>query len=94
MLPKNKLAKFQKEYKTFSKTKKRTLLESIRIAREMLENKGKLDEDKFEKLKKSSDNSEKNPTARNDNNINKIPEEKKSKNISNNNINTYISILR
>ncbi len=45
-LPKQKLAKFLKEFKNFSKTKKKLLLESIRIAKEMLESKGKGEEEK------------------------------------------------
>jgi len=49
ILTKPKLAKFQKEYKTYSNTKKRPLLESIRLAKEMLENKSKLEEFKNKK---------------------------------------------
>ena len=39
VLPIIKLAKFIKEFKNFSKTKKRTLLESIKLAKEKYENK-------------------------------------------------------
>jgi hypothetical protein len=49
ILTKPKLAKFQKEYKNYSNTKKRPLLESIRLAKEMLENKSKLEEFKNKK---------------------------------------------
>jgi hypothetical protein len=41
-----------KEFKNFSKTKKKLLLESIRLAKEMLENKTKGEEEK-EKIKKN-----------------------------------------
>jgi hypothetical protein len=50
ILQKQKLAKFQKEYKNYANTKKRTLLESIRLAKEMIENKGKPED--LEKMKK------------------------------------------
>ena len=53
ILQKQKLAKFQKEYKNYANTKKRTLLESIRLAKEMIENKGKADD--FERMKKSGE---------------------------------------
>lgn len=49
MLPKPKLAKFQKEFKTHSMTKKAKLLDSIRIAKDMIENKGKSDDVKNNK---------------------------------------------
>ena len=51
-LPKQKLAKFLKEFKNFSKTKKKLLLESIKIAKDMLESKGKGEEEK-EKIRKN-----------------------------------------
>jgi hypothetical protein len=41
-----------KEFKNYSKTKKKLLLESIRIAKDMLESKGKGDEEK-EKIRKN-----------------------------------------
>ncbi len=52
ILQKQKLAKFQKEYKTYANTKKKILLESIRLAKEMIDNKGKADE--FERLRRTS----------------------------------------
>ncbi len=57
-LPKQKLAKFMKEYKNFSKTKKKLLLESIRIAKEMIDSKGK-GEDEKEKIRKNIEKQEK-----------------------------------
>jgi hypothetical protein len=45
-LPKQKLANFLKELNNFSKTKKKLLLESIKLAKEMLESKGKGAEEK------------------------------------------------
>ena len=50
ILQKQKLAKFQKEYKNYANTKKRTLLESIRLAKEMIDNKGKPED--LERMKK------------------------------------------
>jgi hypothetical protein len=63
-LPKQKLAKFMKEYKNFSKTKKKLLLESIRIAKEMLDSKGKCEEEK-EKFKKNMEKSDSNKEKKN-----------------------------
>lgn len=53
ILQKQKLAKFQKEYKNYANTKKKVLLESIRLAKEMIENKGKAEE--FERVRRSMD---------------------------------------
>jgi hypothetical protein len=58
-LPKPKLAKFLKEFNNYSKTKKKLLLESIRLAKDMLESKGKGEEEK-EKIKRNI-NQEKKP---------------------------------
>jgi hypothetical protein len=46
-LPKPKLAKFLKEFENHSNTKKKLLLESIRVAKEMIENKAKSNEDRI-----------------------------------------------
>jgi hypothetical protein len=51
-LPKPKLAKFLKEYNNYSKTKKKLLLESIKLAKDMLESKAKGEEEK-EKIKRN-----------------------------------------
>lgn len=53
VLQKKNLNKFQKEYKNFANTKKRTLLDSIRLAKEMIENKGKPED--LEKLKRGGE---------------------------------------
>lgn len=47
-----------KEYKNYSKTKKKLLLESIKIAKEMLDSKGKGDDEK-EKIRKNIEKQEK-----------------------------------
>lgn len=65
-LQKKFLTKFQKGYKEFSKTKKRNLAESIKLAKDMIENKGKGDD--LEKLK-SDKNFSKEPTMKGKNKL-------------------------
>ncbi len=81
ILPKSKLAKFQKEYKNYSNTKKRPLLESIRLAKEILENKSKLEE--FKNKKHPAEEKSLNTTApnkeANNNNFNNINKSSKNK---------------
>lgn len=54
VLPQIKLGKFLKDYEIHSVTKKKGLLDSIRIAKELLKNKGVIQDTNFEKMKKTN----------------------------------------
>ena len=55
-LPKSKLSKYSKEFNNYSNTKKKTLLESIKLANHMLEGKNNFDDITNNKEIKDSQN--------------------------------------
>ena len=78
-LPKPKLAKFMSNYKTYSQTKKKNLLDSIKKAKEMFDNKSLIHDDiKNEKNNNNINNSNNNISKMNSssNNILKKPKQK------------------